>query len=112
MANKPGKRTFGSVRQRNQGWWQASYVADRQRIFSTDRFPTKRAAESWLAEIQTKLARGDWVDPRLGQQRFREYAGAWIDGRSLAPRTESGYRRLLRLHLAPVFGDVRLNQID
>jgi integrase len=32
--------------------------------------------------------------------------------RSLAPRTESGYRRLLRLHLDPSLGAVQLKQLD
>jgi integrase len=112
MANKTGKRTFGHVRQRKQGWWQASYVADGQRIFADEQFATKGAAESWLAEIQTERSRGNWVDPRLGRQEFRGYAEEWIEGRSLAPRTESGYRRLLRLHLAPTFGDVQLKLMD
>ncbi len=43
---------------------------------------------------------------------FAEYATRWIDERGLAPTTAELYRRLLRLHLEPTFGELYVNRIS
>ncbi len=43
---------------------------------------------------------------------FAEYATRWIDERGLAPTTAELYRRLLRLHLEPTFGELYVNRVS
>ncbi|MFF5635520.1 tyrosine-type recombinase/integrase [Streptomyces sp. NPDC012825] len=57
-------------------------------------------------------ARGADLDAVAGEVLFAEYAKRWIDERGVAPTTEELYRRLLRLHLEPAFGDQYVNAIN
>jgi integrase len=61
--------------------------------------------------MEADLRRGDWRDPDAGSVNFLEYAESWIKERDLRPTTLELYRRLLRLHLAPTFGALDLDQI-
>jgi integrase len=56
--------------------------------------------------------RSDWIDPDLSRVSFRDYAEQWITDRVLKVRTDELYRGLLRNHLLPFFGNVRLGDID
>jgi integrase len=113
MGNTKGtKRRFGSVRQYRSGRWTASYVDPTGlRRHSPETFATKTDAEVWLSQIEADLTRGDWTDPDAGAVNFEEYALRWIAERGLAPTTDELYRRLLRLHLLPVFGPLDLDEI-
>lgn len=55
------------------------------------------------------------LDPKLGRIVFAEYSSAWLErggtrGR-LAPKTQSYYSDLLRLHVVPTFGERPLRSI-
>jgi len=43
----------------------------------SQRFDLKRDAERWLALNGADQARGLWVDPRLGQVLFADWAEGW-----------------------------------
>jgi len=67
-------------------------------------FATKREAERWLTSQQSKMNRGEWVDPALGALTFKAVAEQWeatwlLDG--LAPKTRVGYASILKRHLLP-----------
>lgn len=110
MAGK--KRQFGSVRKLASGRYQARYRGpDGQMRPAPETFASKREADDWLAAKQTEMRRGDWLDPSAGRAPFGEYAATWIDQRGVGPRTVELYRSLLRLHLAPSFGAVALEDI-
>lgn len=74
-------------------------------------FATRRDAERALAAVETDRARGAWVDPAGGKQRFSAFAEHWMRTRALRPLTRQLYERQLRLRLLPTFGAVPLAEI-
>ena len=87
----PGKRSFGSVRRRSSGRWQAVYWHE-GRFRSAGSFPTKIAAVASFATIQSDLRRGSWIDPKAGKVLLRDYATEWLEQRKdLAVRTKELY---------------------
>lgn len=113
MANKPGHRRFGSVRRRDSGRWQARYPGPDGRMRSAPQtFATKRDAEQWLTLAESRMIRGEWIDPQRAAVPFGAYAERWIDERpALRPRTVELYRWLLHKYLAPTFGMVKLGDL-
>lgn len=106
------RRQFGRVRKLPSGRWQARYPDPNGQLRpAPDTFPTRREAEVFLSLMEADLRRGDWRDPDAGSVNFLEYAESWIKERDLRPTTLELYRRLLRLHLAPTFGALDLDQI-
>jgi hypothetical protein len=89
MANKNGRRSFGSVRKLPSGRWQARYPGpDGQIRTAPDTFDTKRSAERWLSLVETQINQGDWVDPERAKIQLGVYADQWITQRpGLRPRT-------------------------
>lgn len=114
MGNKKGsRRRFGAVRRYRSGRWTASYL-DPQGVErrSPRTFETKTDAEVWLSQIEADLTRGNWQDPDAGAVNFGAYAAQWITERGNRPTTVELYRRLLRLHLLPTFGELDLDEIN
>ncbi|MEV6109883.1 tyrosine-type recombinase/integrase [Streptomyces sp. NPDC051940] len=106
------KRQFGSIRKMPSGRYQARYLAPDARMRPAPKtFPTKKEADEWLAEQQSEIRRGDWIDPELGKVHFGPYALKWIKERGLSPRTADLYRSLLKHHLDPTFGAVAVADI-
>jgi Phage integrase, N-terminal SAM-like domain len=66
----------------------------------------------WLALQEAEIKRGDWIDPDRRQVLFGDYADQWIADRVLKVRTTDLYRALLRNHLLPTFGQLRMGDID
>jgi integrase len=59
-------------------------------------FPTKAEADQELAHEVSRMARGVWRDPRLGEQPLGEWFRGWISTRAdLAPSTRALYGQLL-----------------
>ncbi|MFV2171900.1 tyrosine-type recombinase/integrase [Actinomadura sp. LOL_016] len=102
-----GKRRFGRVRKLPSGRFQARFLGpddiDRP---APHTFATKRDAEQWLVLKEAEIRNGDWLAPDAGAVPFKEYAETWIQERpGLRPKTVERYEGLLRLHLAPTFGN-------
>ncbi|MFI9580457.1 tyrosine-type recombinase/integrase [Streptomyces sp. NPDC052236] len=116
MARAPKRaprRRFGAVRKLPSGRYQARYPGSDGVLRSAPEvYETKRDAEVFLAQVQADQTRGDWIDPTAGEVLFGEYATRWIDERGVAPTTDELYRRLLRLHLEPTFGQLYVNAIS
>lgn len=105
------RRTFGSVRKRASGLWQARYWHD-GKLHSAGTFPTKAEASAKLSEVETDVRRGGWVDPRAGEITFERYSNAWLTGRTdLRPRSRHVYRSLLDRHLIPAFGHLSIGRL-
>jgi integrase len=86
---------------------------DQRRHLAPVTFDTRKDAESWLAAVQTDIARGDWHRPvtHPAMDLFESYARSWLATRQLTPRTRSEYRKLIDGHLIPAFGSLRLDEI-
>jgi integrase len=104
-SSRKSKATFGNVRRRSSGRWQARYRHEGAWYTAPNTFEAKADANAWLSTVQTDLLRGSWVNPTAGKQTFGDYARCWLDGRSdLRPSTRGKYEELLRRHLIPKFG--------
>jgi integrase len=114
MANKNGRRSFGSVRKLPSGRWQARYPGpDGQIRTAPDTFDTKRSAERWLSLVETQISQGDWVDPERAKIQLGVYAEQWITQRpGLRPRTVELYKWLLRKHIMAGLGGVELGKLS
>lgn len=88
-----GRRQFGAIRRLPSGKWQARFPAPGgQLVPAPERFSTKAEAGRYLAEVEVRMARGDWTHPAASRVRLDDYASAWlagrrVRGRPLAPRT-------------------------
>jgi hypothetical protein len=112
MANKPGKRQFGSVRKLPSGRYQARYVTpDGETVTAPTTFATKGDAGRFLDSIRTDLERGQWIDPNAGRVTLAEFARRWLKERPLRPRTKELYAGLLELHVLPSLGETGLNRL-
>lgn len=110
------RRDFGSIRQRDNGRWQARYRDPNGRVHNR-MFATRADAARFLAGVRADLDRGDWFDPAAGRVLLRDYAATWlrtrkVRGRPLAPRTVELYQRQLDIHLLPSLGRLQLRQLS
>ena len=106
-----GRRSFGSVRRRSSGRWQAVYWHE-GRFRSAGTFPAKSDALASLATIQSDLRRGSWIDPKAGKVLLSDYANGWLAQRNdLAVKTKELYEYLLTGHILPTFGAVPLQAV-
>lgn len=118
MAGKAGRRSFGHVRRKASGRWQASYVGpDLARHYAGHTFTAKIDADAWLTDERRMIERGTW-EPSAHRGReadraltFGEYADVWLKDRELKPRTRSHYRRVLDGYVLPTFGTSPLAEI-
>ncbi|GGK38120.1 putative prophage phiRv2 integrase [Pilimelia terevasa] len=112
MANKPGRRRFGSVRQLPSGRWQVRYQGpDGLTRTAPLTFESEKKASKWLTLEEAAVIRGEWVAPEAGGITLDEYAPRWIAERKLSSRTRENYEDLYRLHTAPYLGKVALGAI-
>jgi integrase len=75
-------------------------------------FTRKSDATKQRRAIEYRLQTGEWIDPRLQETLYVDWATAWIEARSdLKPKTLDGYQSLLRSRVLPMFGEVRLRDI-
>jgi hypothetical protein len=100
-------------RQTNKGVrWDVRYRddANRQRKRS---FARKVDAQHFVNTVETDLLRGDWIDPRRGQELFGEWAEKWLTTiGDKKPKTRESYESIVNKHLLPRFSRVPLGAID
>ncbi|MCH5644362.1 site-specific integrase [Gordonia sp. ABSL49_1] len=119
MAGKKGHRGWGYIRKLPSGRLQASYVGpDLVRHTAPTTYTHRIDAEGWLSNERRKIEMDVWEPPALARERAKariitlaEYADRWVDERQLKPRTRSGYKDLLRLHIKPTLGNVAMKNI-
>lgn len=84
--------------------WQATYRGPdgRERAKLFDR---RVDAERWVAQAQTDLARGTYVDPKAGRVSVRDYAADWVTRQpQWSESTRSKVDNAMG-HLLPVLGN-------
>jgi integrase len=75
-------------------------------------FRTKREATAYLAEVETALHRGAYVDPHAGRVRFGDYATRWLVARNDEITTAARDASIMRNHVVPRWGKTPLTKID
>lgn len=74
-------------------------------------FRTKREANAFLAEVDTTLNRGTYVDPHAGRIMFDAYADRWLAARNDEITTAARDRSIMRNHVIARWGDLPLGKI-
>jgi|GEM_PF-2013314 len=88
------RRTSGAIRHLPSGRWQARYTGPDGAMRTLGTFATKAEADQGLAQEVSRISRGEWRDPRLGEQLLSEWLHGWIATRTdIAESTRALYRQ-------------------
>jgi integrase len=91
-------------------WWRLDDASQ-----GSQTFDARDAARDFRNDLLARLARGAWVDPRLGKQTFEAWAREWWEVWSAdpdrSPATLQATEGRLRRYLLPVFGQRQLRAI-
>jgi integrase len=93
--------------------WVADYF-DQHRKRHLKTFATKKAASAWLVETQGEVSRGVHT-PERSSVNVYEAAQLWLEhckAEGLERGTLQGYEVVVRLHIAPPLGPVKLAQLS
>lgn len=148
MTATPDRKTrsrregWGSLRKLPSGRWQARYPGPDGHTYTArtedDKpltFLTKTDARTWLANVHTQIARGQWEPPAVVAARrraeaeaerartlgFAEYAEHWMEmirtqpnrsGKKRSEGTIRSYQSKVSGYLIPEFGETPLRDID
>ncbi|MFD6988734.1 tyrosine-type recombinase/integrase [Streptomyces sp. NPDC059943] len=64
----------------------------------------KSKAESWLSKTAADMDSGQYIDPKLAQTTFREYAERWLKAQTSDPTSRESVNSQIRLHALPYLG--------
>ncbi|RZU49204.1 site-specific recombinase XerD [Krasilnikovia cinnamomea] len=93
------------------GNWRANW-RDASGKQKAKTFQTKREAKAFLAEIESTLTRGTYVDPHAGRMRLGTFAARWQQARSDELATRARVASVLRTHVLPRWGDTPIGKVD
>lgn len=96
---------------KGQTSWRAHYRtpagAQRNKTFSR-----KVEAERFLASVESAKVEGSYVDPARAQVTVGEWADRWLDVQThLKPTTQARYAGIVRTHIRPKWGRVKLGNV-
>jgi integrase len=108
----------GTLRQRAKGTWTIQVylgedpVTKKKRYLARTVKGTKREAELALAKLIQAVETG--MDFDSGRITVAEYLDRWLaaSARSLRQKTLERYRELVRIHVVPIVGGVRLEKLQ
>jgi integrase len=91
-------------------WWRLDDGTQGSQTFAT-----REQARDFKHDLLARLARGAWVDPRLGKQTFEAWAREWWELWSAdpdrSPTTLQATDARLRRYLLPFFGPHQLRAV-
>lgn len=120
MPASQDRRSFGRLRRKPSGRWQAGYVGPDLAVhYAPNTFERKDDAVVWLNEERRLLESPDWLPPKERRAAalaglpptLAEYAEGWLSSRTLKPRTHALYRDLLDRFVLPGLGALRVDKI-
>jgi integrase len=102
---------MGHIVPTSAGGYRANWrdAAGRQRAKT---FSTKREAKAYLAEVESAVSRGLYVDPHAGRVRFGAYAARWLTARNDEITTAARDASIMRNHVVARWGTTPLAKID
>ncbi|GHH62347.1 hypothetical protein GCM10018781_10400 [Kitasatospora indigofera] len=71
----------------------------------------KRQADQWLAQIETDMARGQYIDPSAGRTTVKQFAEQWLRSLSMDPQSYVSTEQRIRLHVVPHLGTRPLGSV-
>lgn len=72
---------------------------------------TPGTAVHFKTQIEAELSRGTYVDPNAGDQTFKQYAEEWRANLHQRSGSDDRLESILRLHVYPVLGAMRIGAI-
>lgn len=110
---KRRRRRFGRVRQLPSGRFQVRYpVPGNDDLPGPYTFRTRTEADRYLAQVETDLARGTWVDHRLGKETVEAWATRYMATVThLKPKTRTSYQSLVASVIVPRLGKIPVGQL-
>jgi integrase len=103
--------TVVSLARRPDGTWRPRYrdIAGKEHA---RHFTRKADAQLWLDSVTTSVHTGAYVDPKRMRLTVGEWSGRWLQTKvDLKPTTRRSYDCVLRVHILPEWGPVRLGDI-
>jgi integrase len=102
---------MGHVVSTPAGTYRANWrdPAGRQR---SKTFKTKKAARSFLANVEADLSHGSYVDPASGRLLFADLAKRWEEARRVELTTAAATRSRLNARVLPKWGEWPVGKID
>jgi len=110
MSNKK----FGNIRPLKSGRFQARYRLPNGEQVSAGAFDSEPLAQERLDEIEVDLRRGVHWDARKGKTKFRDFMAEFMSHRerTVSSGEFANNRSYLKVHLLPVFGNLRMEDVD
>lgn len=100
------------IHQDDKGRWELRYRDPTGRP-RRKRFPTKREARDFHADLRMRAQAGTWTAPESGRLPLAQWVEEWWGTAvHLRPATKARYERDLRLHILPAFGGVQIARIS
>lgn len=94
---------MAALRKLPSGKWQATVRHPSGKRFTrTD--PLRRVVAEWAAETESRIRRGDFVDPAAGRMRLGEWWTRWQTTRTVERATTAKNLSQWRTHVEPAFG--------
>lgn len=108
----------GSLRKRSKGTWTIQVYLGEDAVTKKKRYRartvkgTKRQAELTLAKLIQAIETG--MDFDSGRITVSEYMDRWLaaSARNLRPKTVERYQELVRVHVAPIVGSIKLEKLQ
>ncbi len=99
------------IRKLKSGRWQATVRhPSGQRYSKSD--PLKRVVTEWAAETESKMRRGEFVDPAGGRMTLSQWRTRWLETRRVETATTDKTESWWRNHIEPKFGSWPLASIQ
>lgn len=91
---------MASIRKLPSGLHQATVrLPNGRRVTRSDRL--RKVVVDWARDEETRIARGEWRDPRAGRINFEEWRDRWLEARVVEPETARRDKGVLANHLNP-----------
>jgi len=102
---------MGHIVKTPAGTFRANWrdTSDRQK---SKTFKTRKEAAAFLAQVESSIVKGNYIDPHAGRILFGEYAARWMDARTTELATKARDASVMRTHVMPRWRDVPLYRID
>jgi integrase len=103
------RRQGGSIRKRGSVYYVIYRTPEGKQKWRSG-FPNKASARTYLNEILLEINKGIYVEPK--PMTFAEFAESYLAGRhGIRGSTSAGYSSIIRRHLIPNFGKMKLRDI-
>ncbi|MBB2900497.1 integrase [Kineococcus radiotolerans] len=103
---------MASIAKRPDGSWRARYRGPDGKERSKH-FGRKLDAQRWLDSVASQVVTGSWTDPERSRITLATWSDQWLAGQlQLKESTRVRYGTLLRVHVLPTWGTVKLTDVS